>query len=251
MTTFDTNELREELRKAMNDFSAWSGREDQNIEWISQEYLQTIQKYQIKLHEFKASQEALDEKRQTLDLQVQNATRKEQCSQEEAAKLRQELQGMVPQLKTTEREIGEAQNMLDMKRIAVQEATDQERTYTETQQRGIDLFRSRLGLAFERIQDHLRLVFTLVDPRDPTRRFVAAIRVDPEGHYHLRQCEPAVHGMAEPLQQLNATNDLGRFVVTLRGKFAAVVAEETKQQQQPTAGPIIAPTPPVPATGGN
>ncbi len=89
--------------------------------------------------------------------------------------------------------------------------------------KGIE-FHKRLGLSFEKIDDDaLRLVFTLIDPRDPGRRFSFSLRTDDKDAYVVSECDPPVAGLADMVKELNATTDISRFVQLMRREFKKLV----------------------------
>lgn len=90
---------------------------------------------------------------------------------------------------------------------------------------GVAFYR-RLGLEFEKIHDErLRLVFTQIDPLDPTRPFAFNVRVaDADEAYTVDGVDPPVAGLDALVVQLNATNDFSVFVQMMRRKFCEAAA---------------------------
>jgi hypothetical protein len=82
-------------------------------------------------------------------------------------------------------------------------------------------FYKRLGLEFEKIHDErLRLVFTLIDPLDPSRPFAFNVRVsEADDAYSVDGVDPPVPGVPELVAQLNRDNDFSRFVQLMRRRF--------------------------------
>ena len=93
--------------------------------------------------------------------------------------------------------------------------------------RGLDAY-ARLGLAFEDVAtepgagNNLRVVFTLVDPAAPARRFCFNVRVSQDDTYAITDCEPRVAALPALVDQLNATNLFSTFVQSMRREFVAL-----------------------------
>jgi len=89
--------------------------------------------------------------------------------------------------------------------------------------KGIALYKTRLGLEFERVGEDssLRLIFTNIDPADPMRQFSFHVFVDGGDKYHVQSCEPLVQGLDSLVDALNAKNDFGAFVHSMRKGFKA------------------------------
>jgi len=89
--------------------------------------------------------------------------------------------------------------------------------------KGCSVYRSMLGLEFERVGDErLRLVFTNIDPHAPSRAFAFQVFVDSSDHYHIEHCEPHLSGLPALADQLNKTNDFSVFVRSARREFKAL-----------------------------
>jgi hypothetical protein len=91
--------------------------------------------------------------------------------------------------------------------------------------KGVEFYTKRLGLSFEKIDaDALRLIFTLLDPRDPGRRFTFTLRATETDAYTVDECDPPVAALPDLLRQLNAEgNDLARFIQLMRREFKRMV----------------------------
>jgi hypothetical protein len=84
--------------------------------------------------------------------------------------------------------------------------------------KGIAFYR-RLGLDFEKINDdRLRLVFSLIDPADPDRKFCFNVRVTDAEAYEVDSVEPPVAGLEAAVRALNEGNDFSAFVQVRRCK---------------------------------
>ena len=92
------------------------------------------------------------------------------------------------------------------------------------------LLYKKLGLRFERsggsVSSNLKLVFTMIDEKDPLREFAFVVRVDAEDKYHLVKCSPSLSQTTELVQLLNQTNDFSAFVRRMRVLFVNLCAAE-------------------------
>ena len=80
------------------------------------------------------------------------------------------------------------------------------------------------GLSFERAGgNRLRLVFTLVDPKDEGREFCFTLNVNEENKYEVCECEPGVGGVEGLLRKVNEDNEFGAFVKAMRKEFVKTV----------------------------
>jgi kinetochore protein Spc25 len=159
-----------------------------------------------------ALQQKSSEERQKVDelrTELERLTAQESRLPPEQERLTQQLS----QTRTlvTQREAGCAQSL-----------TSKEQKLGELD-KGCALYRSRLGLTFERVGDErLRLTFTNIDPSAPMRPFAFQVFVDGGDKYHVESCEPAVPGIDELIQTLNSDNDFSAFVRAMRKRFKAL-----------------------------
>ena len=90
--------------------------------------------------------------------------------------------------------------------------------------RGISLYKARLGLAFDKVgDDRLRLTFTCIDPTDPERAFCLEVCVTVGDHYVVQSCEPTLTELPGLVHTLNASNDFSAFVRAVRKGFQKLV----------------------------
>ena len=94
--------------------------------------------------------------------------------------------------------------------------------------RGLDAYK-RLGLAFENVvgeagaSNNIRVVFTLIHPTDPARRYCFDVHVSPtDDSYAVTACLPPVAALEHLVSQLNATNQFSVFVQQMRQEFISI-----------------------------
>lgn len=63
------------------------------------------------------------------------------------------------------------------------------------------------------------MVFTLLDPTDPNRRFTFSLHTDAKDAYAVNDCQPMVPDLANMVRELNETADISRFVQLMRRQF--------------------------------
>ncbi|KAL0213159.1 hypothetical protein RCL1_006785 [Eukaryota sp. TZLM3-RCL] len=88
---------------------------------------------------------------------------------------------------------------------------------------GVSTYRQRLGLSFEKSGSALQFNFTLIDLKSPARMFSAAISII-NGNYCWEKSNPEIsHNISQQLiQNLNATNSLSKFCISLRKVFCTI-----------------------------
>ena len=89
--------------------------------------------------------------------------------------------------------------------------------------RGVQMFRDRLGVAFQVADGKLQIVYTLIDRKDASRPFTIAIFVDENKEYQLHACQPELPAIQGLVDSLNSTNNFAKFIVDVRKSFAQSV----------------------------
>lgn len=122
------------------------------------------------------------------------------------------------------------QQLAHCRSLVVQREAGCEQTQASKEQKlaeldkGCTLYRTRLGLAFERVgEERLRLTFTSIDPADPLRAFSFQVFVDGGDKYHVESCSPPLASLASLVDTLNANNDFSAFVRNVRKGFKTLV----------------------------
>ena len=122
------------------------------------------------------------------------------------------------------------QQLAQCRSLVVQREAGCEQTQAAKEQKlaeldkGCTLYRTRLGLVFERVgEERLRLTFTNIDPADPMRPFSFQVFVDGGDQYHVESCEPPLPALDELVDALNADNDFSAFVRSMRKRFRGLV----------------------------
>lgn len=86
--------------------------------------------------------------------------------------------------------------------------------------KGTEYFKERLGLAFKKVdEENLQFVFKYIDPNDKDKPFVFTVSISNQDKYSVTNCMPEVEGLEDMVQQLNATNNFSKFVISMRRRF--------------------------------
>ncbi|GAB1599504.1 kinetochore protein Spc25-like [Argonauta hians] len=102
--------------------------------------------------------------------------------------------------------ISKQENSLSGKRVEYEKA----KTY----------FVDRLGLQFKKTQgDRIQMIFKYINPRKPNKLYVFFIKIEEDGKYTVSNCQPLVPNLSELVSELNATNNLSNFIVSIRKAF--------------------------------
>lgn len=91
----------------------------------------------------------------------------------------------------------------------------------------LSTYSERLGLKIDRAAPQtVRMVFSLLDPKNPGREFAFTLGLDDSQGYCVKDCIPAMPELAKLIEELNATADsatsLPRFVCGMRRAFIKI-----------------------------
>jgi len=82
------------------------------------------------------------------------------------------------------------------------------------------LFRKHLGLDVKKVKGgHLQFRFTNISDKNPDRIYHFTLGLDENRKYLVPLMEPTIPDLEELLDKLNSTNDLDKFVHTVRRRF--------------------------------
>ena len=132
------------------------------------------------------------------DSSLQQRTREEQARLEE---LRRELETLTaqesmlpPEQQRLTKALEQQRQLLAQRELAFHQCQLQKEQKLSELQKGCEMYRAMLGLEFERVGDErLRLIFTNIDERAPSRTFSFQVFVDKEDHYHSARHAPRAH----------------------------------------------------------
>jgi len=116
---------------------------------------------------------------------------------------------------------------LQLHKNALEEKERARKTALAEVTHGVTLYKTRLGLEFERIgPNRLRFIFTQVNKNKLEEKYTFSMFVTQDDKYHLEECAPVVDSalMAPMLEELNGGNDFGKFVREMRKRFKDIAA---------------------------
>eukprot|EP00884_Botryococcus_braunii_P008685 jgi/Botrbrau1/17818/Bobra.0127s0063.1 len=195
--------------------------------------------YQRKMIDQKARVQQLEVSHKQLQLQADalQKRRKEERDEEEA--LLSELGKLRLLEETMPRQINDLQEHLEAQTEArrreeqelSKKAAKQEQTLQAMQRIETD-YSSRTGLRFQYCEDggqDLRLLFTHIDPENPSREFGFSVRIGSDSQFLVSDCSPSVEDMPALVAELNVSrtsggkDNFGKFVRKVRAEFRALV----------------------------
>ena len=216
-----TSDLTLKLQQATQSFNRWADNQVDNLESSDMNFEQTIEDCENTMEALKNNENNIE------GLRIrQNAIKERQQGEivevsreiEDLKKQRQRIQPEIKQLQ--EEEILELQKYENYKKELLESRAAREKALNDLT-KGIKLYQ-KLGLEFEKAEnDCMKFIFTQIDPKNHSRRFEFLLLVDEDDCYQLVDSTPAL----EPevcksfVIQLNADNDISRFVVNMRKEY--------------------------------
>uniref|UniRef100_A0A7S4B4Y7 Kinetochore protein SPC25 n=1 Tax=Chrysotila carterae TaxID=13221 RepID=A0A7S4B4Y7_CHRCT len=241
-------ELRKQMVEVQQQLAQWTSQQKQHIDSTVLQAQRTLENdkgtmqtlqfsaiAQRALHrtltlrtsEFAENQRQAEQKLQLLkadDEALQNRLRAEERKVEE---LRVELERLhtqekllPPEQQRLAKSLEQQRQLLAQRELAYQQCQLQKETRLSELGKGCSTYQRLLSLEFERMGDErLRLVFTNLDARAPSRAFSFQVYVDALDKYHIENCEPALPNLPALTDTLNQTNDFSTFVRAVRREF--------------------------------
>lgn len=146
--------------------------------------------------------------------------------------LEKNLADMFAENQDKEKILSEAEKEEDFYRIKAEEAREAKLRVEEAKQTTVEdlslgvLKYKKLGLNFEKVADNtLRFIFTMLDPKNPKRKFSCVLSASDDEMYELLECNPPLqeNRTAFHLRHLNETSDISFFVRSMRREFKAAI----------------------------
>lgn len=187
------------MKQSLNEFNRWLDRE---VEWLDSaetKFSKVIEECECTLSALKDNEqqvEMLRSQQEELLRELRSLTHKEH----QLVQTRTQLDTDIKNSKSTRS---------DMNELA----------------RGLRLYRY-LGLEFQKADaDCMKFTFTQIDPNDPTRQFYFLLHVNDSDQYMLVDTKPTLPKdfCVSQIRQLNADNNIGRFVSAMRKRFQEYV----------------------------
>mmetsp|Transcript_13008 Transcript_13008/g.47535 ORF Transcript_13008/g.47535 Transcript_13008/m.47535 type:complete len:229 (-) Transcript_13008:1664-2350(-) len=218
------DELANELGAMRAKFDEWAGAQIHAVD-------QRVRQHSKVLRQAEDHIQTLGEREKTaVDKSTALGTRRQADSKAESLKL-QELENLKLEAKNYPEKVQSLRDQIKKESEELENASvelDKEGTAREGKldalHRATRFYEDRLGLRFAHaINDELQVIFTQIDPKDPSRQFCFSVRVHDSGVYDVTQCEPKVDGIAEMVETLNSSNNFSNFVKAMRKKFKETV----------------------------
>ncbi|GFR66521.1 kinetochore protein Spc25-like [Elysia marginata] len=88
------------------------------------------------------------------------------------------------------------------------------------------LFKHYMATEINKVQGGwLQVIFTQIDPAKTSSKFFFMFKVDETRRYVVGDCQPPIKDMDVLVRNLNSTNDLGKFVHSVRKRFKQAMIE--------------------------
>lgn len=219
--------LKLQLEKTNAQFTRWANSEKTWLESNDSNYRQKIEEFHVTINALKETEYELDSSKSMYDaIKKQQQMEIEQCTAQNNLLLKQK-EVLEQQLRRCEEdENREVQRLEDAR-------GEHEALRRKMEQALNDLIYGMrhyiaLGLEFQKADgDCIKFTFTQIQESDPNRKFSFVMYVDAHNQYQLVETLPALDRVQclEHVNKLNITNDIGRFVVSMRKLFKSYVAQ--------------------------
>eukprot|EP00743_Colponemidia_sp_Colp-15_P002725 GILK01002951.1.p1 GENE.GILK01002951.1~~GILK01002951.1.p1 ORF type:complete len:245 (+),score=60.84 GILK01002951.1:57-737(+) len=185
-------------------------KEHQNKQRSDEDVLRTLSQQEIQYKQ--RANEIRNEESQEVEL-LKSKMEQLDLLKEQASSVTPELKGL------REKYESEKENLQQFK--AVLQEKEKANSYRVAElTKGVQFYKERLGLDFQRVGDNrLRVVFTQIDPDQPNKEFWFSVHVNENDIYQIEDCVPAVGGVSKMLDELNTSNNFSSFVQAMRRKF--------------------------------
>jgi hypothetical protein len=222
-----TMHLKLELEKTNAQFSRWSNSKKAWLDSNDASYRQKIEELHVTLNALKETEYELDSSKSMYDaIKKQQQSEIDQCAAQNGLLMKQK-EVMEQQLRRCEEDENKENQRLDEARA------EHEALRRKMEQALNDLIYGMrhyiaLGLEFQKADgDCIKFTFTQIQEDDPNRKFAFVMFVDAHNQYQLVETAPALDKVQclERVNMLNISNDIGRFVVSMRNLFKLHVAQ--------------------------
>ena len=237
MTDFITSNLRLELDATNQAMKNWADKQKEELESSTNKFNHTMEEYDCTLNALKQNEAQLEELRARNELMKlkqaeEMQTRVQQIDAQKELKLT---------MKTEIAHIDEEERKEMSKLQIIRDEHDKARTKAERSlddlTHGIKMYMA-LGLEFQKCDGEcMKFIFTNIDENDPSRKFYFLMYVDGNDKYQLGKGKKDENDNGNQLEVaptsplldksvtdkvltvLNTSNDIGKFVVSMRKAF--------------------------------
>lgn len=213
--------LKLELEKTNQLFSRWANNQR---DWLEQ----NDETYNQKLEEFNVTLQALKDNDYELETSkaVNEAIKKQQQQEIDQCIAQNNL--MLKQKEILEQQLQKCEEEEQRETKRLEEARSEHESLRRKMEQALnDLIYgirhyTALGLEFQKADgDCMKFIFTQICEKDPSRKFFFVMYVDAKNAYQLVETNPVLDSneCRNLLDQLNGSNNIGKFVVNMRKLF--------------------------------
>lgn len=217
--SIDLRELDVELAKTKATVDAWAKHKTDSFINARDAHFQTMQDQSAKLNELQAAHVALTASVQQVKQRVQVEENESEAAQQAAKEaqlsheaLRQRVEAMREELRLKD------EACLELEEACLLNESIKTKKLNALR-KALALYSTRLGLDFTSKDGVLELVFTRVDPSQPTRPFAVSVKVQEDKSYIVTKCSPPLQCLPGLLSTLNQTGDFSGFTKEVRTAF--------------------------------
>ena len=220
---FDTSSIIQEIEHFSTLFDAWC--ETQMKEHINckQNYITAEQKNRTTVQQLLSMKSSFETQARQLDLEIQRQDNLLRELKKTLDQIKLDESVLLPQISTIAVEKEQKQKQLAEEKEIFNQRMVQHKLRQAELSKGVSLYQQRLGLEFRRNNSSIQVIFTKIDPKHVDLPFSFTFRINAEEEYELLACEPRLHGLRPVVEELNKTQNVQQFVITMRGKFKELV----------------------------
>jgi len=215
----DLRDLESELSRTKANVESWAKSRTEFSSNTRDSHVQSMEDQSAKLNGLQARQAALGVAAQKVKLRVEQEEQEARALQQASLSRQEELRvceqraiAFKEQVATAEQECISLEDSANL-----DEGIKQKRL--GALRKALSIYSSRLGLEFKQGTEELELVFTQIDPKEPSRPFGLAVKVHDDKSYEVTRCNPEVPALRELVIKLNQNSDFSEFIKTLRRAF--------------------------------
>mmetsp|Transcript_21049 Transcript_21049/g.35322 ORF Transcript_21049/g.35322 Transcript_21049/m.35322 type:complete len:242 (+) Transcript_21049:300-1025(+) len=226
--------------KAVEDFvDEWASKSIDTSNRVRQEHVGALKQAKENMKQLKETEAKMSKKAEKLEQRLTQESAEMEQLTDSLGKVQEAEKALPPKIETIKENISSLQQAADVTKQGLElSLQEKQAVLANLQTIKVDFFRTRLGLRFDRsVPGVLRLVFTQIDRKNPSREYTIGVQVLEENEelYVVRECSPPVDGLDGLLRILNDNNDLRAFMLGVRGKFKQLTEADTAIEPAPTA----------------
>eukprot|EP01122_Echinamoeba_exundans_P011306 TRINITY_DN4450_c0_g1_i1.p1 TRINITY_DN4450_c0_g1~~TRINITY_DN4450_c0_g1_i1.p1 ORF type:complete len:231 (-),score=52.04 TRINITY_DN4450_c0_g1_i1:100-792(-) len=223
------NKLFTEIQRHENQIDAWCRTQKEEIQRSQRQHIDFSKEADTKiklLHKNEKKLQVLIEKNRK-DEEKENEDLEN--LEKQNMRLQEQLEALPEKVEQLQRETKREEQNLETKKAELQRSEHNKKLRLKEYSSGIAYYQQFLGLTYERVGEQgLRLVFTKVDSKNPSKEFYFSLSLNESNSYEMGECQPEVQCI-DILEQLNSSNNLSVFVVGMRKLFQEYARKSVPQ----------------------